>query len=157
VTAPAPVPPLPPSASVRQDATEQRFRAAARQALPAPRVIPSPNRDVQWRVHGSSVDRSSDGGRTWRGQATGTSAELIAGYSPAPAVCWIVGRGGAVLLSTDGETWRRLDFPDAAVDLVGVTARDALTATVTAASGRAYHTADGGRTWILQEVPATPF
>jgi photosystem II stability/assembly factor-like uncharacterized protein len=72
-------------------------------------------------------------------------------------VCWIVGRSGLVLLSTDGETWRRLDFPDATVDLVSVTARDGAAATVTAANGRIYRTTDAGRTWTLQENPAAPF
>lgn len=103
------------------------------------------------------MERSTDGARTWKAQPTGTALDLLAGSSPAPAVCWIVGRSGLVLLSTDGETWRRLDFPDGTVDLVDVTARDGVAATVTAADRRRYSTTDAGRTWTLQEIPAAPF
>jgi photosystem II stability/assembly factor-like uncharacterized protein len=120
-------------------------------------VIVSPDPDLRWRIVGAAIQRSSDAGRTWVAQATGTTNELLAGSSPAPTVCWIVGRTGLVLLSTDGLTWRRLEFPNLAVDLVGVTARDTLAAIVTAADGRRYRTADGGRTWTLQENPPAPF
>jgi photosystem II stability/assembly factor-like uncharacterized protein len=120
-------------------------------------VIVSPDANARWRVGGRSLERSIDGGRTWKVQPTGTEVDLLAGSSPAPTVCWIVGRSGLVLLSTDGETWRRLDFPDATVDLVSVTARDGAAATVTAANGRIYRTTDAGRTWTLQENPAAPF
>jgi photosystem II stability/assembly factor-like uncharacterized protein len=72
-------------------------------------------------------------------------------------MCWIVGRSGLVLLSSDGQTWRRLDFIDTTLDLVSVTARDGVAATVTAANGRSYSTTDAGRTWTLQENPPAPF
>ena len=54
-----------------------------------------------------------------------------------------------VLLSTDGESWRRLSSPDVTADLVAVTARDAVAATVTTADGRRYTTIDAGGTWTL--------
>jgi photosystem II stability/assembly factor-like uncharacterized protein len=103
------------------------------------------------------VERSTDGGQTWLAQSTATALELLAGAAPAPTTCWIVGRGGLVLLSSDATTWRRLPFPDATIDLVGVDARDGLDATVTTADGRRYRTADAGQTWVLQENPAAPF
>ncbi len=140
----------------RSEAKEERFRILA-ESVQAPRAIVSPDPNMRWRVTGPSVERSTDGGRTWRTQPTGTSLDLLAGSSPSPTVCWIVGRSGLVLVSTDGESWRRLVFPDSAVDLVNVTARDGLAATVTAANGRTYRTSDAGRTWILQEDPSTPF
>ena len=119
-------------------------------------AIVSPDPNSRWRITGRSIERSTDGGRTWKPQPTETDADLLAASSPAPTVCWIVGKSGLILLSTDGETWRRLAFPDA-VDLVAVTARDGLAATVTAANGRTYRTIDAGRTWTLQENPPAPF
>ena len=136
----------------------------------APLVIQSPDPNVRWRlgappinitidgVSAGRVERSTDGGRTWTPQEPGTAGDLLlAGASPAPNVCWLVGRQGAVLLTTDGTSWRRIEFPEPKVDLVAVTARDALSATVTTADRRVYHTDDGGKTWKLQENPAAAF
>jgi photosystem II stability/assembly factor-like uncharacterized protein len=92
-------------------------------------------------------------------QAVDTNARLIAGASPSPVVCWIVGAAGTVLKSTDGRTWQHLPAPDPS-DLLAVTARDANTATVTTADGRSFSTTDGGLTWSsipLQENPPAPF
>lgn len=151
----APAPPPPPPA--RAEAQQERLRSSTRDALASTSVIVSPDPNVRWRLLGTTVERSTDGGRTWQAQPTGTALEPLAGTAPAPDVCWLVGRSGLVLLSTDGETWRRLPFPDGTIDLVGVTANDAMSATVTAAGGRTYRTTDGGKTWVLQENPAAPF
>ena len=87
----------------------------------------------------------------WSASSSGVTEDLTAGVAPSPTVCWIVGRRGTVLLSTDGLQWRRLAFPESA-DLVTVQATDALTATVTTADNRRFRTADGGQTWTpLQE------
>jgi hypothetical protein len=142
---------------VRAEAQQERFQAPARDALGASAPIVSPDANVRWRLAGRDVERSTDGGRTWQLQPTGSEVELLAGAAPAPTVCWIVGRRGLVLRSTDGATWQRLPFPEATLDLAAVTARDALDATVTGADGRRYRTTDGGKTWVLQENPAAPF
>lgn len=73
-------------------------------------------------------------------------AQVTARSSPSPDVIWTVGRAGVVMLATDGRTFLRLPFPET-VDLAAVTAADALNAIVTAADGRVFQTADGGRTW----------
>jgi len=78
------------------------------------------------------------------------TAEIVAGASPSPRVCWLVGHGGLVLLSTDGRTFARVSTPVAA-DLAGVQASDARTAVVTAVDGRAFATDDGGLTWRPRE------
>jgi Putative zinc-finger len=103
---------------------------------------------VRWRVaDGRTVQRSLDAGANFSTQYTAESGVLLtAGAAPAANVCWLVGRAGAVILSTDGRVWRRLTFPEQ-VDLTAVTATDARTATVTTADGRRFGTADGGRTW----------
>jgi hypothetical protein len=129
-----------------QTITQSQFRSAM-----APTIVVSSDPNMRWRISGSVVERSTDSGRTWSVQPTGVQASLSAGASPAPGVCWIVGPGGTVLLTTDGERWRRLEFPDTTANLVAVAARDALSATVTAADGRTYRTDDGGKTWRVQE------
>lgn len=140
---------------LRDEARNTVFMAGARPEQS--RTVASPDPDVLWRLAGTTIERSSDRGRSWHAQSTGTSVDLLAGSSPAPTVCWVVGRAGTVLLSTDGRTWRSLDFPDKSADVTGVTARDGASAIVTTANGRSYRTADGGRTWTLQENPAAPF
>jgi photosystem II stability/assembly factor-like uncharacterized protein len=93
------------------------------------------------------VQRSLDAGATFSTEYTADSAVLLtAGAAPSVNVCWLVGRSGVVVLTTDGRVWQRLTFPEQA-DLTAVTAIDARTATVTTADGRRFGTADGGRTW----------
>jgi hypothetical protein len=162
-TAPRVAPPVPPAAAAAPAASRAAAAAAERidtlsaaDAAP-PRIIASPDANVRWRLAGGNVERSTDAGRTWTQQATGAGAPLLGGSSPAPSVCWLVGRAGTVLLTTDGESWRRIEFPDPKAELVGVTARDGRSASVTTADGRTYRTEDGGRTWTLQENPPAPF
>ena len=45
-------------------------------------------------------------------KSTGATETLMAGSSPSPSVCWLVGPSGTVLLSTDGRSWRRVAFPE---------------------------------------------
>jgi hypothetical protein len=109
--------------------------------------IPTPDRSVIWRAgEAGLVERSEDGGKTWKGQITSASADLLAGSAPAPNVCWVVGRGGTILLTTDGENWRKINSPTDA-DLVGIHATNAKKATVEASDGTRFVTEDGGVTW----------
>jgi photosystem II stability/assembly factor-like uncharacterized protein len=88
---------------------------------------------------------STDGGST-RTQATGKRHASAFG-SPSPSVCWLVGPGGLVLITTDeGLSWRRVPFP-VVTDLVSVRATNDRTATVVASDGRTFVTSDGGRNW----------
>lgn len=123
----------------------------------APVLVPSPDPNVQWRVSGSLVERSVDAGRTWVRQTTGTSGVLLAGSSPAPSVCWLVGPGGTVVVTLDGERWRQASFPDPKADIRTVAATSANQAAVTTVDKRTYVTTDGGVTWRVQEEPSTPF
>jgi len=129
---------------------------AARQDLVSPIEIGTPDPMVRWRLAAGVVQRSIDAGRSWQAQSTGSTDVLLAGSAPARDVCWMVGRSGTILLTTDGQTWRRIPGP-VDTDLTAVTATDASTASVTTAAGRTYRTRDSGRTWILQEDPAAPF
>ena len=110
-------------------------------------VVRSPEGSTQWRiVKPGSVQRSNDAGATWQTQADGVNAVFTSGAAPSDSVCWLVGKSGVVLQSTDGRSWHRVPFPQA-VDLIAVVATDATTATVTTAGGRTFTTTDGGRTW----------
>src|SRR6185503_5019433 len=65
----------------------------------------SPDPSIRWRIAGSVVERSTNGGSSWDPVPTGTASDLTAGAAPSGLVCWVVGRGGLVLLSTDGRNW----------------------------------------------------
>ena len=119
--------------------------------------IQSPDPMYRWRlVAPARVQRSTDGGATWavvdplpasmRG-SNGSAGVLTAGHAPTRSVCWIVGRAGLVLLSTDGATWRRRPFPET-IDLVAVRASTATNAIVTTVDGRQFASTDGGATWV---------
>lgn len=113
----------------------------------APAEIVSPDATVRWRIlPGGRIARSIDRGATWEQQSTGVAVTLTTGAAPSPAVCWLVGPGGTIVVSTDGRTWQRVPFPEA-IDLVSVRASDAASATVTSADGRSFSTADGGKSW----------
>ena len=109
--------------------------------------INSPARAAVWRVAPSgAIEHSTDGGATWIVQLANPGAVLTVGSAPSDMVCWLVGRAGAVLRTSDGTTWERLPAP-APDDLVRIEAENAQTATVTTAGGVSFRTVDGGQTW----------
>jgi hypothetical protein len=111
------------------------------------REFASPDLAARWRLGAKgTIHRSIDAGQTWVAQASEVTTELLSASAPTANICWIVGRAGVVLLSTDGATWRRVPFPEL-VDLRSVTATDARTASVTTADGRVFRTTDGGIAW----------
>jgi hypothetical protein len=138
---PAPAPAAPPAETTLA-------RSAFRAAVQATEIL-SPDPAVRWRIVGSSVQHSANGGATWEAAPVGIAAELTAGAAPSAMVCWLVGRDGMVLLTTDGRTWRRVPFPEM-TDLSSVRATDAgaLVVSVSTADGRTFVTIDGGFTWM---------
>ena len=128
----------------RADSARPALRAAA---VAAPEIV-SPDPAVRWRILGTAVQHSSNGGSTWETVPVGVTAELTAGVAPSTTVCWLVGRNGVVLLTTDGQTWGRLTFPEI-TDLSDVRTVDAggHVATVSTADGRTFVTTDAGVTW----------
>ena len=122
-------------------------RPAVRGALTRSTVdIVSPDPMIRWRLAGNGVERSINGGGAWETTQTGVNTPLTAGAAPSTTAVWVVGDAGVVLLSIDGRTWRRLQFPEM-TNLSVVRARDARSAAVTTADGRIFSTTDAGVTW----------
>jgi Putative zinc-finger len=134
VAPPAPAAESPPPASVAQ--TEQSSATANRLA-------------ESIAITGLNVRRAPDGQVSWDRESPGLEGQITAASSPSPSVIWLVGRGGLVLLSLDGQTWTRRGIP-VAIDLTAVRATDAASAVVTAADGRNFATSNGGLTWARQ-------
>jgi hypothetical protein len=143
-------------APARAEAIDESRQSRGRFGFTAPVEVMAPDPAVRWRVVGPVVSRSIDGGVTWREQFTGSGSELLAGAAPSDRVCWLAGRSGVVLRTTDGRSWRPLKSPTTS-DLTAVSALDQDTATVATADGRRYRTTNGGLTWVLQENPPAPF
>lgn len=108
----------------------------------APRVV------TYWRILSPTrVSRSADT-KTWTPIDLTTLGEiaLTAGAAPTADVCWLVGKNGLVLRTTDATTFVRITFPET-VDLTAINSVLALDATVTTSNGHRYRTQDGGATW----------
>jgi hypothetical protein len=136
----------------RADADADKEAAAVAQPLSETVLLTTeieiPGPGARWRIRaGRLVERSTSGGTAWDAVAIPAGPDaLTAGSAVSPTVCWIVGRGGAVYVTTDGVQFVRVSFPETA-DLVAVRGTDEHSATVTATDGRSWRTADQGRTW----------
>jgi hypothetical protein len=130
-----------------RQADAERYDELGKRTASGYAFIPSPQKGTLWRAGtGGSIDVSHDLGKTWQSQVSPVDEDLLAGASPAKNLCWVVGKRGTVLLTTDGRTWQKLAAP-ADEDLISVQAKDAAAATVSTRSGRTFATSDGGRTW----------
>ena len=130
------------------DKPAEASRANERAAQTARTDLAAASAPVRWRIAGSGLQRSTNGG-PWEDVSTGVTAALTAFAAPSPSVCWVVGRSGVVLLSTDGTDWRQLPFPET-TDLSAIEAADASRASVSTADGRTFDTTDGGVTWVVR-------
>src|SRR5262249_43282708 len=106
--------------AVAAPSPQREAMSAAAAAAPGA-IAARSNPDGVWRLAGTSIEGSEDAGRTWQSQASGASAPLTAGSAPSAEVCWVVGRGGIVLRTSDGRHWERVSSPTKE-DLVQVTA-----------------------------------
>jgi hypothetical protein len=110
-------------------------------------VVTPPNTSVRWRVTlEGAIEHSADAGLTWTTQRPPDDTRWLAGAALSPTTGWIVGAGGAVVVTNDGALWRRTAAPTRE-DLVVVDAASSQSATVTSVRGRRYQTTDGGNTW----------
>lgn len=76
-------------------------------------VIVAPIAEYSWRVWpGGKIEFSFDSSRTWQTQKSGVTADLTGGSAPSGKVCWVVGKAGTILLTTDrGKHWKQLSSP----------------------------------------------
>jgi len=109
--------------------------------------IQTPDPKILWMLTGAgAIEKSEDGGATWKLEYLETHARIIAGSAPSMKICWLVGEGGTIVRTTNGSHWKTIKPPEE-TDFVRVEATDALTATVTALDGRRFSTSDGGKSW----------
>jgi hypothetical protein len=109
--------------------------------------IQTPDANILWMVASPGViEKSEDGGTTWKPGYVETRALILAGAAPTAKICWVVGAGGTILRTTNGTHWKTIR-PPVETDFVRVEAADALIATVTAMDGRKFSTVDGGKNW----------
>ncbi len=94
--------------------------------------------------------RRNDANGETQVQHSGVTTDLIAGAAPSATVCWIVGRSGTIIRTTDGEHWALIPAPTSD-NLVAVTAGSATDAVVTAADGKSFATSDGGASWHARQ------
>lgn len=135
-------------AEKRRDANNAapRVATAALREVALPDIV-APGSTARWRiVGGQRIERASGSTAEWVPTTIDASDLLTAGAAPSATVCWIVGRRGAVYVTTDGLRFMRVPFPEMS-DLVAVTATDERTATVSSADGRSWTTTDQGRMW----------
>jgi len=144
---PAPAaPPVAAAPPARREAFERATNSAEKLGASAVTSLATTAGTTRWRIAGTALERSQDSGTTWTAVATGTNALLTAVSAASPTVCWVVGRAGVVLRTTDGQSLSRVPFPEM-TDLTAVQARSAQSATVTTADGRVFATTDAGGTW----------
>lgn len=120
--------------------------APANGLLQAMVSVRTPDGIERWRLAIDGIIQHLGNDGRWHRQSSGVSSALTAGSAPSPQVCWMVGAGGTILRTTDGEHWQKLNSPTTET-LLAVSAIDAATAAVTTADGQRFTTADGGRTW----------
>lgn len=110
-------------------------------------VIDTPIPAIKWRITTAGfVERSEDGGATWKGQEPDSEAHLVAGSAPTDKVCWLVGGEGIILVTKDATNWKKIS-PPVAADLTAVSAKSASAATITTADGRRFSTHNEGKKW----------
>jgi hypothetical protein len=110
-------------------------------------MINTPIPSIKWRITTAGfVERSEDGGATWKGQEPDPEAHLVAGSAPTDKVCWLVGSEGIVLVTKDATSWKKIPSPVTG-DLTAVSAKSASAATITTADGRRFSTNNEGKKW----------
>ncbi len=113
----------------------------------AARVVQTPDPKVLWQIPEQGLLKSEDGGATWRqANLPVANARIVSIAAPSAQICWLVGRGALILLTTDGTHWQSMAPPEPA-DFVEVTAENASSATVATAEGLKFRTSDAGKHW----------
>ena len=137
-----------PLAGVSAESAARRAVAAPGRGATAIIEVRSPDPMTWWRVVGAGqVERTTNGGARWEAATMPESATLTAGSSPSPSICWLVGRAGAIYVTTDGRRFTRVPFSDR-TDFISIQAIDGRRATVVTSDGRRMQTDDQGANWL---------
>ncbi|MBW2369804.1 MAG: hypothetical protein JRH15_18180 [Deltaproteobacteria bacterium] len=97
-----------------------------------------------------SLWHTSDGGKTWNAQDSGTDRTLACVFFVDARTGWIVGADGIILNTTDGgQTWNQQKSPTELFHM-GVHFIDANKGWVASEETNILYTEDGGETWVLQ-------
>jgi len=142
-------PPKQMAASEFRGTTQMNQKAALKTAnvRSEPVLIRAPDPQVLWRISGGTfVERSINGGATWKTAVVIVDGNFNGGAAPSTQICWLVGHAGLIYMTADADHWNTIP-PPTGMDLAGITAKDALSATVTAADGRKFTTTDAGSHW----------
>jgi hypothetical protein len=136
------------SGAVVGGATPESFNAQRMSAAETGIVtILTPEPSVWWVAGKDGMVQRRDASGAIHPQHSGVTTDLTAGAAPSVAVCWIVGRSGTIIRTTDGGEHWELIKPPAAENFAAVSASDANDATIAAANGRRFATSDGGMRW----------
>jgi hypothetical protein len=119
-------------------------------AARAPIEVHSPVPAVSWRIVSGTIERTTDGGTTWRDDGAPAIANLRYGTAISEDVCWLATSTGTVLRRAADGTWTVTQVPGRPA-VRAIEAGSALEATVTSVDGRVFATSDGGATW--RETP----
>ncbi len=146
------------SPELQSDDRNEQTLGVARPMQKYSALSKAPSGSILWRAgNGGSIERSTDAGKTWASQVSPSREDWLASAQVSDTVCWVAGRNGAIARTLDGEHWARVAPPSQAVgdngkqpDWASIAARDSRSATITAADGRQFATADGGKTWQTQ-------
>ena len=103
---------------------------------------------TRWRIKGTAIERSTDGGITWQdAHAPALAGAAFISVSSAD-VCWVATPSGDVLRHASDGSWTRSRVPVTEV-ITSLTTTSATDALVTTADQRRFETKNGGVTWAL--------
>jgi hypothetical protein len=116
----------------------------------------TPDPQVRYRVNGYRVYRSTNNGKNDRLVfRVAKGEELSMASVPSADICWVIGNKGLVVVIVNGKPPQRIQIPTK-LDLIGVSAKDAPSATVTLVDRTTFITADGGKTWKPGPIAELP-
>ena len=110
------------------------------------------NATTGWAISGSSIIHTSDGGKNWQSQTSGTDFLLTAVYFIDQQTGWAVGEHGVILKTINGgRDWLNLPY-GSTTDLYDVFFTDQQTGWAVGWGGKIFKTTDGGDNWLTRTV-----
>lgn len=137
-----------PISSAVLDAAQRQGGAPPAGSIAAPLLLRSRAGNVMWRISGSLIERSGDGGAVWAPEFRAANP-VSAGVVATDDTVWLVGAGGLVLQRRSTAAWRVVP-PPAMDDLVSASDASATSVTVRTANGRQFRTTNSGATWTVR-------